>query len=153
MSFITKIFASMMFERPARKHNYQEFARLLDEKGKVIESRIEKGDGSGKQHSTLTHVIGIEKWAQSRIRVALGDAYKQEEYMVYRPAKETAWADLLPIFRETRAESVALAKQLAAKNVPIDTKVQHNQFDDFSTRAWLQYIMGHADFESKRIAR
>lgn len=153
MSLITRFISGVMFERPARKNSYQDFARILREKGAVIESRIAKGDGSGKQHGTLTHVIGIEKWAQSRARVALGEPFKQEEYTVYRPAKETAWADLLPIFRETRADSVALAEQLAAQNVPTDTKVKHNQFGDFSVRAWLQYIVGHADFETKRIAR
>lgn len=153
MSVITRFIGGMMFERPARKKSYQDYVGELREKGGVIESRIAKGDGSGKQHSTLTHIIGIEKWAQSRLRVALGEPFKQEEYTNYRPAKETAWEDLLPIFRETRADSIALAEQLAAQNVPTNTKVKHNQFGDFTTRAWLQYLVGHGDFESKRIAK
>lgn len=152
MSLIMRVFAGMMFERPARKHDYADFARVLQEKGEAVESRIVDGDGGEKHHRVVTHIIGIEKWAQSRLRVALGEPYKQEEYDVYRPAKDKAWDELLPLFRSTRADSVALAERLAAKNVSKKVKVQHNQFGDFSVGAWLQYIAGHADFESKRIA-
>ena len=154
MSLLTTIMRQLMFERPARKLDYGDFARILREKGGAVEARIEKGNGEGKQHSALTHVIGIEKWAQSRVRAGLGEPLNMdEEYTVYRPAKGTDWSDLLPIFRETRAESVALAEELSAENVPPEKTVPHNQFGDMTMRGWLQYIIGHADFESKRIAR
>ncbi len=153
MSLITRLISGIMFERPARNRSYQDFIRILRDKGAAVEARIAKGNGDEKQHKVLTHLIGIEKWAQSRVRVALGEPFKQEEYNVYRPAQATAWADLLPLFHATRAESISLAEQLAAQNVPTNHKVKHNQFGDFSVRAWLQYIAGHADFESKRIAR
>jgi hypothetical protein len=142
-----------MFERPARKTSFEDFARVLHEKGEILASRIEKGSGTESQHRVLTHIIGIERWAQSRVAVALGQPFKQEEYTNYRPARTTEWSDLLPLFRATRAESVALAEQLAAQNVPTNLKVKHNQYGDLSVRAWLQYMVGHADFESKRIAR
>ena len=150
---IARIFGMMMFERPARKMSYDDYATALKKNGDAVANRIENGANADKAHSVATHFIGIEKWAQSRLRVALGEPFKADEYDAYRPAKELDYAELLPIFRETRAESIALAQQLAAQNVPTSTRVKHNQFGDFSTRAWLHYIMSHGDFESKRLEK
>lgn len=153
MSFLTRIMRGVMFERPARKNQYEDYARLLSEKGKLVEERIALARGIEKQHRVLTHLIGIEKWAQRRVRVALGEPFLEDEYDLYRPPFETTWGDLLLIFHDTRAETIGLVERLSAENVPYETYVAHNQFGDLSVRGWLQYMLSHADIESKRLTK
>lgn len=151
MSLFARIFRPLMIERPARKHDYAGWARQLAQAGAEREAQYANSADSEENRQALSHVIGIERWAQKRASVALGEPLVEEEYEVHRPGKESSWEELQQQFISARAQSVTLAEQLASKQIPITTTVKHNQFEDVTMRGWLRYISMHADFESKAI--
>lgn len=120
-------------------------------KGQAIERRINAKSDSEWNRRLLSHIIGIERWCQSRLRVALGAPFIEEEYDGYRPAMETGWDALKAQFVETRATSVALAQEISAETPSADIKIRHNQFGDVSVRGWLHYMQYHAFEEAKRL--
>ncbi len=130
------------FDKPARKLSLAEHAAELRRSGEDIRARLAGATGSEKQRAALRHVIGIEKWGQSRLRVFLGDAFVSAGHRVHLPAEGTPWAELVREFGEMRAETVAIAERLAAEN-PTRT-VSHNQFGELSAQGWLRYVNGHA---------
>ncbi len=142
---------TFMFDRPSRNKSFAALGQSLTEGRDAIMTRIEASDGNEKSHKQLTHLIGVERWAQNRVKVALGEAFIDEEYDRYRPARDAAWLTLKDEFWTTRNASIALTKALDAAKVDRNTLVAHNQFGEIPVRAWLQYIYGHSDFESKNI--
>ncbi len=151
MSIFTTVFKSLMVERPARKHDYAGWAGEIERDGKALSQKLRDSAESEKNRKVLSHVIGIERWAQSRAKVALGEPFTQDEYDGYRPARDASWSDMVEQFSAARAESVNIAKQYAAANLPITTTVQHNDFGDLTTRGWLRYIYMHGSFEARAI--
>ena len=132
----------VFFDRPARKLSLAEHAAELRRSGEEIGGRLARAPGGEKQRAALRHVIGIEKWAQSRLRVFLGDAFVSAGHRVHLPPEGTPWAELVGQFGESRAETVAIADRLAVEN-PSRT-VSHNQFGELSPHGWLRYANGHA---------
>lgn len=151
MSVITRFFANVILEFPVRNKSYVEQALSIEASGNKIQAEIERKHDTEYNRRVLNHIIGIERWSQSRLQVALGEPFIEEEYNGHRPKRETSWQDLKAQFRETRRESAEIARQLSAHNVPLDTKIKHNQFGDISPRAWLRYIEFHANRESTAI--
>ncbi len=142
---------TFMFERPSKNKSYTELANQLTAGRNVVLERATTAAGDAKAHGILTHVTGIERWAQNRIRVALGEQFRDEEYDGYRPAKELSWADAQQQFEATRNDTLALCGELMAAGVDSNTKVRHNSFGEMAISGWLQYIYGHTDFETKSI--
>ncbi|MGB1249862.1 MAG: DinB family protein [Candidatus Promineifilaceae bacterium] len=152
MSFITRIVTNLLLERPARKKDYAAFVKIYETKGRAIQDKLGGAQDNEKNNKTLSHIIGIERWGQSRLRVAMGDPFIDEEYDVrHRPARDTSWSDLKSQFAETRAGSVALIREFSAENIPASTKIAHNQFGEVSIGAWLQYLQFHASTEARGI--
>lgn len=152
MSFITNIVSNLMLERPSRKKSYADYVAMFESKGKEIERKANSAADNDKNRRRLSHIIGIERWGQSRVRVALGDPFVEEEYAPrHRPAKETSWDDLKRQFVETRAASVALVQELSAENAPADLQIKHNSFGEISTKAWLHYLQFHASTEARSL--
>ncbi len=148
---ITKIVATVLLERPARKYDYAGWAQQLTDSGQAIAANLNNSAETDKNRQLLRHIIGIEIWAQHRLRVALGEPFKQEEYTAYAPDQSASWDDLRAQFVAVRADSVALAEELAEQNVPLTTTVMHNQMGNLTVRGWLRYIYFHASFELRRI--
>jgi hypothetical protein len=98
----------------------------------------------------LSHVVGIERWGQRRLQVALGEPLLMDEYDNYRPARDLDWQGLQAEFQATRRETIALAQRLEQAGAEA-TRVNHNSFGDLSVRGWLYYLGRHADLESRRI--
>lgn len=134
------------FERPARRHSVVEHAARLSTSGDEVRQRLSRSAATPKNVERLRHIIGIERWGQRRLRVFLGDPPTTDGHHPYKPT-ETEWSGLLTEFASTRADTVALAGQLAT--VDLERTVAHNQFGSFSVRGWLRYIQGHASTESK----
>ena len=152
MSFIANIFKTLLLERPSRKKSYTDYATIFETKGSAIQDKVNGAANSEKNRKILSHIIGIARWGQSRVRVALGDPFVDEDYMDrHRPSKETGWSELKTQFAETRAASVALAKELSAENVSTDTTVRHNDLGEVSVRGWLHYMQFHASTEARAI--
>lgn len=150
MSMIAKVFSTVL-EWQGRKYDYAGWATAMEKDGVRLDQVFATAADSDKNRRILSHIVGIERWAQSRLRVTLGEPFKQEEYTVYRPSKDTSWETLKQQFSAGRAESIELAQQLIANNVPLTKKVMHNQMGDLSPRAWLRYIFMHSKFEGYRI--
>lgn len=149
MSLIEAILRKVIVEWPARGKVAADYRDKLKASGTRIQERIAAGSDTPNNHKTATHIIGIERWAQQHLQALIDDTTHQGEYNPHRPARDTAWSDLAPLFAQTRAETLALLDSLAA--VPPQRTSQHNSFGDLTAVQWLQYIDGHGAFEARRI--
>jgi hypothetical protein len=141
---------NLFIERPAKKLTLVEMAGKLDASGERLGQRLAQVSDSQKNRKKLRHAIGIERWGQRRLQVALGEPLLTDEYDGYRPAPDLDWQGLQTKFQATRQETVALARQLEQAGAE-DVRVYHNGMGKLSTRGWLQYLNGHADMECKRL--
>ncbi|PJF29885.1 MAG: DNA-binding protein [Phototrophicales bacterium] len=133
-----------------QNRSYDDLIAMLETGMKRIEKRAHAAP-TDKYHALWTHIIGIEIWSQKKLAIALGEPAGEPEYMPYRPSKDTAWDDLLPLMRQTRAETIALAKRLSQANIAPQMTIHHNDWGDLTVKGWLMYIYLHADFEIKKI--
>lgn len=143
--------AYFLFERPGNKKSFDDFREALEEGGQTIQQRITSAADNEFNRKKLSHVIGIERWGQRRLEVALGQPMVNDEYDGYRPDVNIALNAQSTAFEETRQRTMQLAKELKEKNVSRDFKVLHNTFGPLTPRAWLQYLNFHANQEAKGI--
>jgi hypothetical protein len=143
--------AQLMIERPARKLTLQELIIQLDQSTQHISDLMEATSGTPAYCRQLCHIIGIERWGQRRLRVALGEPFLTEEYDHYRPSSECSWDELKDEWGTTRETTLALARELTQAGLPPDLKVPHNQFGPLSIKGWLRYLDVHASSEGKQI--
>lgn len=141
----------LLFERSANKRTLDELADNFVEGGKGIRERISQKPDSKHNRDKLNHIIGIERWGQSRLKVALGETFIRDEHDGYCPPATASWHELKAAFDETRDNTVTIARQLAKANITPKTTVHHNDFGDMSVHGWLQYLNFHANQESKSI--
>ena len=136
--------------RPFNRFNAEQIAQRLELSGRTLERTVAAAADSPHNRSLLSHIIGIERWGQSRLRVPLGAALTRDEYDGYRPARDADWPALQTAFAATRRETVALTQQLgAALDQPVT--VLHNQFGQLRLRSWLRYLDLHANLEVKKL--
>lgn len=131
--------------------DYQDYRQLFEASSEKILGIIHNATQDDKGHRQLTHLIGMERWMCSRIRVALGEPFVDEEYDVYRPPKEANWAYLEQAFMETRKESCELCDALTENKVDDSGQIEHNQFGMLSVKTWLEYLLYHGDSHAGRI--
>lgn len=140
--------AALVIELPARWMGMDRLIQRLEKDGKTLGQRVAAGRPSNA--AVLAHMIGIERWGQRRIRVALGEPLSVEEYDRYRPA-ETDISALRSIFQNTRQGTISLCKSLRMAGVDPQTRILHNQFGEISLLGWFYYLCLHARIESLRI--
>lgn len=150
MDRLTGIGTGLWLERPAGKLAPAEITDRLELNGKKLERSFATAGDTPANRRLLRHITGIERWGQSRLRVALGNPLTMDEYDDYRPPKDANWIVLQETFQQTRQETVALARQLADANA-LGVKIPHNQFGPLSGRGWLQYLDTHANWEAKKM--
>lgn len=148
---IKKWMTFFLLERPGRKWTMSAWGEKLTASGEKIGQKLAKSPDSQSNRQVLSHIIGIEQWGQSRLRVGLGEPFKEEEYDNYRPSKNRSWEQLKTEFRTTRRKTVALAEELDNRQVNQFTTIAHNQYGNITIGAWLRYLEMHANLESKRI--
>lgn len=148
---IQKILKHLLLERPGRKWTMAAWGEKLAANGESLSHRLDKYSDSERNRQVLSHVIGIEQWGQSRLRVGLGEPFKEEEYGSYRPSRSRSWEQLKAEFRMTRKRTVALAEALDDNQVDQLTLVKHNQYGPLTLGAWLRYLDMHANLETKQI--
>lgn len=117
----------------------------LRQSAEKIYHKVKAAEPNSHNHQIFTHIIGIERWGQNRLKVALGEPLVMDEYNGYRPARERAWDALIDDFVKTRQETIAIAKQIARTSSP--PLIPHNTLGDLSVEAWLMYLQLHADGE------
>ncbi len=143
--------AKFFFERPGKKKSYQQLAEELTESGKKLSQKFAAGTDNEANRKQAQHIIGIERWGQRRLQVALGEPLVEDEYMGYQPAAELTMPQMQTEFDSTRQTTVEIARQLDEQGISTETTVKHNDFGLMTTRGWLQYLKSHADFEGKRL--
>lgn len=138
-----------MAERHARGRDIAQLAEELDASGRSLEARFAEAPDTAGNREALAHWIGIERWGQRRLRVALGEPLVIDAYHGYRPDKEKGMAHLREAFAETRAGTLALIDELQAAGVDPATTIRHNDLGDLSVAGWLAYLLQHPEQESK----
>ncbi|MEY4530456.1 MAG: hypothetical protein RLZZ156_1177 [Deinococcota bacterium] len=140
-----KFFAPLFFEN---KISLSVYASKLETNGAKLEAYFAHVGDIPTSRRVLRHIVAIERWGLSRLRMLLGEKPVQlDSSKAYYPAETTAWSVLLTDFKDVRRELVALTPFLeSAKG-----KVAHNMMGDLSPRAWLKYLDFHANAESSRV--
>ena len=138
-------------ERPARGKSVLTLQRELEAGAETVADRISNGADSPANRSKAGHVIGIELWAQQRLRTALDEPFREEEHDAYLPDESLDMRTLRDAFLDARHNSLVLAAELHDAGIDPAVTVPHNDLGPMSVRGWLHYLNGHADFESKRI--
>jgi hypothetical protein len=138
-------------ERQARKYGVAGIVANMEKSGAKVHGRMETAVNDDKHREAARHIIGIERWSQSRLRVALGKPLVMDEYDDYRPEAHLDMVALAQTFAQTRQESLALAEQLQTANIPASQTIPHNQLGDLTVQGWLYYIENHAARESFRL--
>jgi hypothetical protein len=149
MNAIIGTVGRLYFERQATGKTGPQLAQILEEGGRNLVARFQQVPQTEQNHRFITHIIGIEKWSQQRTQVLQGAPFRDDEYDVYRPPKNTSWDDLKTMFEQTRQVSVALARSLSS--VQLSQKVRHNTYGELTGGAWLIYIHTHGNLESRRL--
>lgn len=134
-------------ERRARGRTLEEVARDLERSGARIDAHMEGKPDTPANREAIAHCVGIERWGQSRLRVGLGESLVMDGHRGYRPDPAIGVGALGAAMSETRAGTVALARELAAAGVDPSTTVRHNDLGDLSLAGWLAYLEQHASRE------
>jgi len=148
---VVRLFVRALVERPARRTGPAALIeRLAGGLGPLLD-RFRAAAAQPKAAPTLRHIVAIERWGQGRLRVALGDRpFVRDESGAYAPDPDAPLEQLLDDLRDARAETVALARRVAAEGRG-DVQVDHNSLGPLTADGWLQYLNLHADFEAKRV--
>ncbi len=151
MDFIRRGISWLLLERPVSDKSVTDMTNDLAQSGSKVQERITQTRQTQANHNVITHIIGIERWAQERLKAAQtpAEAPPRDEYDPYRPAKDTPWDELPVLFADTRDMTIQLVQQL--DQTAFERDVPHNQLGALSVRAWIQYLRVHADLESRKI--
>lgn len=141
--------AGFLFERPNRGQSADALANMLERAGESTAKRIAGAPESPMNQRVINHIIGIEHWSISRMRVAQGAPLLDDEYDVYRPAQTIAQAELTALFEAVRRESAALVRSLTPEQ--LDFTVPHNAYGPLTMRGWAGYVRGHASAETLKL--
>jgi hypothetical protein len=140
----------LSIERPASKLTLAQLEENLATNGQQVQKRMTEAGATPSNREKAYHVIGIERWGQRRMRVALGEELLADRYHGYRPAPDLAWQDLGAAFHAARQDTIALTRQIEQADTEA-VLVPHNSLGELSVRGWLRYLDKHANLESKGI--
>ncbi|WP_291423456.1 DinB family protein [Deinococcus sp.] len=141
-----------VLEKPAGRSSFTDLGQSLERGGTYLTQRAEAASDTPENREVLAHIIGIERWGQSRIQVALGQKeFVKDEYQGYRPPSGTGLPQLRSTLSQTRARTVELARQLHHNPPDDDFVVEHNGLGPLTAKGWLRYLTQHADLESRKL--
>lgn len=147
---LTHVVVIRLIERPAAHVGIAGLVKSLEAHQATIEAHVTAKADSPRHRAVFSHIIGIERWGQNRLKVALGTPYIRDEYNGYRPAKSDTREELLTAFRATRADTIQLANQLQEAG-KAEALVPHNAYGDLTALGWLRYLDLHATIEARKI--
>jgi hypothetical protein len=147
---IAHIVARFVFEKPARKLTLTDLARKMEVSGQKLEHVLAKATSSYAHYDCLSHIIGIERWGQQRLRHVLGEPLVLDEYDSYRPSIALFWEELGAEFTITRQQTLALIRKLQQACGDQTAAVRHNQLGIMTIHGWLLYLDMHANLEAKK---
>ena len=137
-------------ERRAKNSSFDELAQKLVDNGPILANQMAVATDTPANRAKAEHVIGIERWAQNRLKVALGNPLVIDEYTKYQPKNAKGFRELSSLFTKTRADTLKLVKQLKQADAG-DMKVRHNDMGDITVKTWLYYLSAHAARELGKI--
>lgn len=141
-----------VLEKPAGRSSFTDLGQGLERGGTHLMTRAERAVDTPENREVLRHIIGIERWGQSRIEVALGKhELVMDEYHGYRPEEGLGLEELRKLLSQTRSQTVDLARQLHRKPPHDDFVVEHNGLGPLTAKGWLRYLTQHADLESRKL--
>lgn len=143
---VTQTVGPTLFDWLTKGSSIEDLAAELEASGKRNLQQLMEKMPTERNYKLLNHLIGIEKWGQRRLRVAVGEPFLLDEYDSYRPARGLSWNELQDIFGQTRKETLELARALEAAGVG-DVQVLHNAFGEICVTHWLYYLRLHASTE------
>jgi DinB superfamily len=150
-NLVQHLIVNLTLEYPAQKKSISVLADDLERSGYTVGQRIGLGKTDQASTEKALHIIGIERWGQQRLRVALGEAFKLDGHHGYKPSKDLSMTELQKTFQETRTRTIALARELERVNVGRTERVLHNNLGPLTVRGWLRYLGLHANLESRRL--
>lgn len=139
-----------ILERQAKKRTVQEFVSSLERSGEEVTKHLGGIPDTPHNREVINHIVGIERWGQRRLRVALGEPPLLDTYRGYRLPEGADLGALRSAFTDTRRITVDLARELSFA-APNQTKVRHNDLGALSIGGWLTYLEGHAKRETTRL--
>lgn len=152
-SLVVRFFVRSLVERPAQRAGPARLATRLEASGAALDARFRGAAADPKAPTTLRHILAIERWAQRRLRVALGDvAFERDESGAYGPPEGASYEALLEALAVTRSETVSLARRVADEE-RAGAVVEHNGVGPLTAVGWLQYLRVHGDLEARRVRR
>jgi hypothetical protein len=114
-----------------------------------VTRRFQTGSDTTRNRQTASHIVGIERWGQQRLRSLLGEPPVMDEYDGYRPGPDCTLRELADEFPQTRQATLALLQVLADRKIPLTQQVLHNESGLMSVGAWFVYFENHAGRESR----
>jgi hypothetical protein len=142
------ILSRWFYEWAARDKSYEELVQKLHKNEAATYSRMMNANEISFNRARAAHVIGIERWSAQRLRVLLGEPLVIDEYDGYAPSDQLSMAELAKEFKQTRAATIALVRELQNKGVDLSCTVIHNDVGDLSAGGWLFYIENHTGRET-----
>ena len=132
----------------ARGRAIEQLAAELEASGRAMDARLKGLPDTPGHRTAVAHWVGIERWGQRRLRVALGEPFLDDGHHAYKPEADTIDA-LRQAFAHTRAETIGLAHRLREAGVDPATTVRHNDLGQLSVAGWLAYLLQHPEQESR----
>ena len=143
------IFRHVIAERHARGKDLAQLAAELEASGRLMDAKLAAAGDTPGNREAIAHWVGIERWGQRRLRVALGEPLVEDAYHPYRPDRDEGVVALRRAFSDTRDETVALSRRLRDAGIDPATTVRHNDLGDLSVGGWLAYLIQHPEQESR----
>lgn len=143
--------AAILVEGPGKSKRIEQWIDELVKSGDAIDRRMAGTKNPSYAQALLRHITGIECWGQGRLRVFLGAPLVRDEYDGYQPGKDLDLDGQRAAFRETRQETIELARQAQQASIPDSMTVPHNDLGPLSVRGWLRYLNSHASLESMKL--
>lgn len=145
---VLRLAKPIIIEWPGNRQSLEEHLAAFVRTTVPIETRIRNAKRLESEGITR-HIIGIERWGQNRISVALNRPLVMDEHHAYKPTEGLSKDSLLVEFRNTRLQTFEFIQRFKGA---IDRQhIPHNTFGLLSTRGWLYYLYLHADWESRRL--
>lgn len=154
MSLLQKLIGAGLRPRvrgKARGKSLEQLATQLGASFERLEPLYARALDTAGNREAFNHWLGIERWSQSRLRVARGAELRMDKYHGYRLPEGTSLSELIEAFRQTRQASIALARELAAEGVDPSLKIPSNDLGELSVAEWFEYIDDHSSRERIRL--
>jgi hypothetical protein len=138
-----------MAERHARGRDLGQLGTELAASCRAMDARLADLQDTPAHREVLAHWIGIERWGQRRLRVALGEPFLDDGHHPYKPDEADGTQALRQAFAATRSSTIGLVQELREAGVDPSTTVRHNDLGDLSIAGWLAYLLQHPEQESR----